>query len=76
MPIAQPIANVIRILYRPLQGTPFRRPAAGRSSQVAVRRPQVAKQDDKLFTIRRKGRHVQIPTKQQKTLNLNPSASH
>ena len=68
MPIAQSKGQCDTYFISFIAGTPFERPAAGR-------RPQVAKQDDKLFTIRRKGRHVQPPTKQQKTLNLNPSAS-
>ena len=35
--LRNPKANVIRILYRSLQGTPFERPAAGRRSQAADR---------------------------------------
>ena len=38
--LRNPKANVIRILYRSLQGTPFERPAAGRRSQAAGRRPR------------------------------------
>ena len=49
--LRNPKANVIRILYRSLQGTPFERPTAvrrpqfadrGGKSQVAVRRSQAA----------------------------------